>query len=131
MFSATLFDGLTTTKSTKTTDVALVDVPDPGKSTMYKIDNKVAQAGVIDDSYWRTLHINSENGTVCSYRLLNQNQNANNNIFEVKLGDMKNVQIGLYYGQYSIEGRSELEEDIREEEIGDFTRLIDMKIFDP
>ena len=27
--------------------------------SMYTVDNTVAEAGVIDDSYWRSIHVNS------------------------------------------------------------------------
>ena len=128
--SSTWFTGLTATKSTKTTDV-MSYANSISSPTMYKVDNTVAQAGVVDDSYWRTIHINSENGTVCSYRLLNQNDNVNANVFELKLSDLQNVQIGLYYGQHSDHGREALENEDREEEIKDFQRFVDMKIFDP
>ena len=69
LISSTFFDGWTTQKSTRTKDVETnISASSP---TMYKVDNTVAKAGIIDDSYWRTLHINSQNGNVCSYRLLN------------------------------------------------------------
>ena len=61
----------------------------------------------------------------------NDNEIVNNNVFEVKLSDMENVQIGLYYGQHSVEGREAMQNEGRLEEDGDFARFIDMKIFDP
>ena len=52
----------------------------------------------MDDSYWRAININSENGTVCSYELLNSNDDKTDNVFEIQLSGLKNVEIGLYYG---------------------------------
>ena len=49
----------------------------------FKIDNEVARASLIDDSYWRGLDINSENGTVCSYELMNEDDDMTNNVFEL------------------------------------------------
>ena len=49
----------------------------------FKIDNEVARASLIDDSYWRGLDINSENGTVCSYKLMNEDDAMTNNVFEL------------------------------------------------
>ena len=49
----------------------------------YKIDNEVTKASLIDDSYWRGLDVNSENGTVCSYQLLNEDKFTTNNVFEL------------------------------------------------
>jgi len=45
----------------------------------------VAQAGLIDDSYWREININSENGTVCSYQLINEDKFVTTNVFEIQL----------------------------------------------
>lgn len=84
MFSSTWFNGLTSVLSSRTVDIQRVNEPSP---FLYHIDNNVAAAGVIDDSYWRTIHINSEEGTVCSYRLLNQNETVNNNVYELKLSN--------------------------------------------
>ena len=64
----------------------------------FKVDNTVAKANLIDDSYWRSIEVMSENGTVCSYQLLNSNSNNSNNVFEIQLSNLKNAQIGLYYG---------------------------------
>ena len=67
--SPSMFDGWTSARSTKTSNVTTSVNENSGQ--MYHVENRVAKAGVIDDSYWRTLHVNSEEGTVCSYRLLN------------------------------------------------------------
>ena len=64
----------------------------------FKVDNTVAKATLIDDSYWRSIEVNSENGTVCSYQLLNSDSKDSNNVFEIQLSNLKNAQIGLYYG---------------------------------
>ena len=64
----------------------------------FKIDNEVAKASLIDDSYWRALDINSENGTVCSYQLLYEDNYTTNNVFELQLSGLSNVEVGLYYG---------------------------------
>ena len=49
----------------------------------FKVDNTVAKASLIDDSYWRSIEVNSDNGTVCSYQLLNTDSNDTNNVFEI------------------------------------------------
>ena len=64
----------------------------------FKVDNTVAKASLIDDSYWRSIEVMSENGTVCSYQLLNSDAKDSNNVFEIQLSNLKNAQIGLYYG---------------------------------
>ena len=61
----------------------------------------MAEASLIDDSYWREIVINSEQGTVCSYQLINQDKREANNVFEIQFSQMENIEIGLYYGQYA------------------------------
>lgn len=41
------------------------------------------------------------------------------------------MQIGIYYGQYTNQARNEIEEEGRFDEMGDYSRFIDMHIFDP
>ena len=72
---------------------------DAFKSTV-KIDNDVALASLIDDSYWRKIHISSHDGTVCSYRFENVDSNVQNNVYEIQISHFDNIQLGIYYGQY-------------------------------
>ena len=67
--SPSMFEGWTSARSTKTAKVT--SNVGENSAQMYHVENHVAKAGVIDDSYWRTLHINSEGNNLCSYRLLN------------------------------------------------------------
>jgi len=66
-----------------------------------KIDNEVAVATIIDDSYWRRIHVDSEDGTVCSYRFENVDSDVQNNVYELQISHFENIQLGIYYGQYS------------------------------
>jgi len=88
--------------------------------------------------------VNSENGTVCSYQLMNGDSETKNNVFEIQLSGLENAQIGLYYGQYAYSGSDEAEYfDVTfeapnaassatlEQQISEYSRLIDMKIFSP
>ena len=102
----------------------------------------MAKASLLDDSYWRSVQINSVNGTVCSYELLNEDQDSAQNVFEIQIAGLKNAQIGLYYGQYNDSGSLDAEyfdvsmvrggasSSILKEQLSDYKRLIDMKIFD-
>jgi len=76
----------------------------------------VPVAQVIDDSYWRTLEVYSND--VCSYRLENSDESVTRNVFEVQLANLQNVQVGLYYGRLS-SNRTKV------------SKLTDMKVFDP
>jgi len=58
-------------------------------------------AGLIDDSYWRSINVKVKDGNTCSYRMLNSDASVNKNVFEVQLSSLDNVSIGLYYGQLS------------------------------
>ena len=118
-----------------------------GSSTstqVFQVENDVATASILDDSYWRSITVNSENGTVCSYQLLNGDSETKNNVFEIQLSGLENAQIGLYYGQYAYSGSDEAEYfDVTfeapnaassatlEQQISEYSRLIDMKIFSP
>lgn len=42
-----------------------------------------------DDAIWRKIDIDSQNGTVCSYRL--QNMNAINNDYQIRIRNAENV----------------------------------------
>ena len=57
--------------------------------------NKPYNINLTDDASWRSLNIDSSNGTVCSYRL--QNRNAINNDYQIGIKQAKNVEIGLYF----------------------------------
>lgn len=67
-----LFEGWSTRKTSANMvfDGTLVDTESlyvEDSDLNYKIANEVTKASLIDDSYWRALDINSENGMVCSY----------------------------------------------------------------
>lgn len=79
----------------------------------------MAIAKLIDDSYWRSIDINSTNGTVCSYSLQNSDKKIASNVFEVQISQLKNVQLGIYYGQFSHSNEKT------------YNKLSDMKLFDP
>lgn len=99
--SSPLLEGLTSRKTSFNADYNSEPETDSSLtngSTDFKVDNSVAKASLIDDSYWRSIDINSEHGTVCSYQLLNSDTDTTNNVFEVQLSGMKNAEIGLYYG---------------------------------
>ena len=106
-----IFEGYTTKKTNSNptlqgsiqdamtvSEVITLAQKDGEASKEIKVDNNVAQVSLIDDSYWRSIEVNSVNGTVCSYQLLNSDIEKTNNVFEVQLSGLKNVQIGLYYG---------------------------------
>lgn len=48
----------------------------------------MAQVALIDDSYWRTIEVASEGGTVCSYQLLNEDTALKNNVYELQLSNL-------------------------------------------
>lgn len=74
---------------------------------------------LIDDSYWRSINISVNDGNVCSYRMQNLDESQANNVFEVKLEQMDNLLVGLYYGSLSTDATKQ------------FDKLKDMKIFKP
>ena len=47
------------------------------------VSNYVARASLLDDSYWRTIKVNSLQGTVCSYELINQDADSASNVYEI------------------------------------------------
>ena len=144
-----IFEGYTISKSsvspelkgTPVTDAIEVEV-DPHEQAK-KLDNQVAKAPLIDDSYWRSIVVNSENGTVCSYELLNSDTKSTNNVFEIQISSMKNLQIGLYYGQYDDADDMDFEltfepvfplhqtDEKLDEQMAKYSRLVDLKIFSP
>ena len=106
---------------------------------MFKIENGASRAGVLDDSYWRTIHINSEGQNTCSYQFVNSSISATvakNNLFELQFSNVTNMQIGLYYGQYYQNSFNSEDED--SQEIGEgfekspktYEYLQDLKLFD-
>ena len=103
--ASVLFEGWSTKKTTSSfqyedTNLANNSLYQDQSAFTLKTENEVAKATLIDDSYWRGIDVKSENGTVCSYQLLNEDSNTSNNVFELQISKMQNVQIGLYYGQY-------------------------------
>ena len=81
---------------------------------MFKVENGASRAGVLDDSYWRTIHIDSNGQNTCSYQFVNSSISANvakNNLFELQFSNVTNMQIGLYYGQYSNKNAINSEDD--------------------
>lgn len=85
--------------------------------------------------------MNSKDGTVCSYQLLNSDDDQTDNVFEIQLSGLKNIEIGLYYGQFENEGdikNQEFELKIDNagksdlaKQLDQYKRLIDLKIFEP
>lgn len=69
---SSLLEGFTTKQSRGDPEAETVQAD--GSSTKiqsFQENNSVATASILDDSYWRSISVNSENGTVCSYQLLN------------------------------------------------------------
>ena len=69
---SSLLEGFTTKQSRGDAEAETVQAD--GSSTKiqsFQENNSVATASILDDSYWRSISVNSENGTVCSYQLLN------------------------------------------------------------
>ena len=102
-------NGEAVTESGEISEVKVRSLAEVSESKALNIDNQVAQVPLIDDSYWRQVEINSQNGTVCSYQLLNQDGTNTNNVFEIQLSGLANVQIGLYYGQFGEEDMDALQ----------------------
>jgi len=57
-------------------------VSDAENVKQFKVVNEVARVPLLDDSYWRSIVVNSINDTVCSYELVNSNTAASN-VFEI------------------------------------------------
>ena len=87
--ASVLFEGWSTRKTSANAEFEGTSIADDSlyadetAALSFKIDNEVAKASLIDDSYWRGLDINSENGTVCSYELMNEDDDMTNNVFEL------------------------------------------------
>lgn len=86
--ASVLFEGWSTKKTSASlefedTNLADTSIYEDASALTLKTSNEVAKATLIDDSYWRSLDVNSENGTVCSYRLLNEDSYTSNNVFEL------------------------------------------------
>ena len=65
-----MLEGFTIKKTSLNSSIQGTEVADESlivDQTDFKIDNEVARASLVDDSYWRQLDVDSENGTVCSY----------------------------------------------------------------
>ena len=141
-----VYEGFTIHKTSTSPEVQgtpITDAIDLAESEQAKaiVDNQVAKAPLLDDSYWRTIVINSEQGTVCSYELLNSSSDMTNNVFEIQISDMQNLEIGLYYGQYTrqedfgfelqFEPVVNINDEILRKQYGKYSRLVDLNVFKP
>ena len=99
-----VFEGFTISKSSASPEVKDTPVTDAievaTEQAPKSYDHQVAKAPLLDDSYWRTVVVDSNGDNVCSYELLNADAETTNNVFEIQISNMKNIEIGLYYGQY-------------------------------
>lgn len=57
--------------------------------------NKPLDILLSDDAKWIEVNVDSKNSTVCSYRF--QNENSVSNVYQIKISDYKNLDIGIYF----------------------------------